>query len=109
MINITIAANDTPAAGYLFVATCSVIAPEGLSGPIALKWYSPENTALFTSGDVRIQESLGTGDVNLMLSIDPLRTYDEGLYTCIATVMSPALSAPLNTLSQYFLDVNLCK
>ena len=61
-----------------------------------------------SSGDIILHDPLTTGLITtLTLYFDPVRTTDGGTYFCTASVLSPALAAPVNSSTAYDITVLL--
>ena len=84
--------------------------PEGLLGTPSVWWVDGDGQQIRSAGDIVLYDPVTSGPTtNLSLYFDPIRTSDEGSYTCIATVSSPARTGVLNASSVYNIDVQLSK
>lgn len=99
-----------PVAGYNFTLVCTVILPDGLLGIPTVWWVNDDGHQIRSAGDIVLYDPVMSGlTTNLTLYFDPIRTRDEGSYTCMATVSSPAHMGVLNATSVYSIDVQLSK
>jgi hypothetical protein len=99
-----------PVAGYNFTLLCTLTLPEGLLGTPTVWWVDSDGQQIRSAGDIILYDPVTSGlTTNLTLYFDPIRTRDEGSYTCMATVSSPAHMGVLNASSVYNIDVQLSK
>ena len=92
-------------AGYNFTLTCSVTLSDGLTGLPNVMWVDSFGRSVNSSGDLIAHDPVTSGQATrLTLFFDPLRTSDEGAYTCVARVSSPASTLPLNSSALYVID-----
>lgn len=102
----SLSAVGPPVAGYNYSITCSVTLAEGIVGTPSIVWINSHGQQLNTTGDIILSGSMTSGRVTTQtLHIDPIRTSDEGTYTCMATLASLALTHPLNSLTTLFVNV----
>ena len=99
-----------PVAGYNYTLICTVTLTEGLLGTPTVEWIGRDGQLVVSAEDVIVYDPVTSGrTTNLTLFFDPIRTRDEGSYTCMATVSSPAHMGALNATSVYSIDVQLSK
>ena len=97
-------------AGYNFTLTCSVTLTDGLTGVPSVMWVDSSGRSVNSSGDLVVRDPVTSGQVtSLTLFFDPLRTSDEGAYTCVARLSSPASTLPLNSSALYIIDAQQSK
>lgn len=97
-------------AGYNYTLTCTVTLTEGILGTPTIWWTNADGQQISSSGDIILHDSMTSGlTTNLTLYFDPIRTTDEGIYNCVASVSSPSLATPLNSSTTYFISVRLSK
>ena len=106
----SISALGPPVAGYNFTITCTVSITDGLTEIPSLTWIDSSGQALNSTGDFTVHEQMTFGHSSIRaLYFDPLRTSDEGTYSCVVTLSSPALAAPLNSSATYLIDAEQSK
>ena len=100
-----------PVAGYNYSLVCTLTLREGLLGTPTIWWVGRDGQPITSGGDVVVHDPVTSGlTTNLTLFFDPIRTRDEGTYTCMASLSSPALNATiLNSSTSTFIDVQLSK
>ena len=109
-IETSVSSIGLPVAGYNFTLVCTVTVTEGLLGTPAVWWVDGDGQQISSAGDIVLYDPVTSGlTTNLTLYFDPIRTRDEGSYTCMATVSSPARMGVLNASSMYLIDVQLSK
>lgn len=109
-IETSISSIGLPVAGYNFTLVCTVTLPEGLLGTPSVWWMDSDGQQIRSAGDIIIYDPVMSGrTTNLTLYFDPIRTRDEDIYICMATVSSPAHMGVLNASSAYNIDVQLSK
>lgn len=109
-IETSISAIGPAVAGYNFSLTCSVTQIEGLVGIPSLVWTDNNDLLVVSTDDVILNDPVTSGlTTSQTLCTDPIRTSDEGIYTCKATLSSSALTTPLNSSATYFVDVQQSK
>ena len=83
-------------AGETYSLICSVTEDvAGLTGSPSVQWIGPDNsTAVSTTGSMSNQTSS-----ELTLTFQPLTHSSGGLYTCIATLPSPAVSGNITAVT----------
>ena len=98
-------------AGLPYTLTCTVSIIEGLTvGPREFLWLDANDEEVIPDGDLVVEGPVTSGLVTtLNLHFDQLRISDEGDYTCLAEVASPALSTSLNQSAEEYIDVELSK
>ena len=79
-------------AGNTYSLVCSVTEDvAGLTGSPSVQWIGPDgSTAVSTTGSMSNQTSS-----SLTLTFQPLTTSSGGLYTCLATLPSPAVTGDI--------------
>ena len=84
---------------------------EGLLGTPSVWWVGRDGQPITSDGDdVVIYDPVISGLTTIVtLFFDPIRTRDEGTYTCMASLPSPALTTLLNSSTASFVDVQLSK
>ena len=84
---------------------------EGLLGTPSVWWVGRDGQPITYNGDdVVIYDPVTSGLTTIVtLFFDPIRTRDEGTYTCMASLPSPALTTFLNSSTASFVDVQLSK
>ena len=99
-----------PVAGYNFTLICTVTLTEGLLGTPSVWWVDSNGQQIISAGDIILHDPM-TSDLttNLTLYFDPIRTRDEGTYTCMVSLSSPAHMGVLNTSAAYIIDVQQSK
>ena len=108
-IGTSISTRGLSVAGYNFTLTCSVRTVEGLDVPSVL-WVDSEGQSINSSEDIVLGDLMYSNNgVSRDLYFDPIRTSDEGMYTCLAKLYSPSLDILLNSSVSYNLDVQLSK
>ena len=109
-IETSISSIGLPVAGYNFTLVCTVTLPEGLLGIPSVWWTNHDGQQIRSAGDIVLYDPVTSGlKTNLTLYFDPIRTRDEGSYTCMAAVSSPAHMGVLNASSAYDVDIQLSK
>ena len=110
-IETSVSSVGPPVAGYNYSLICTLTLREGLLGTPMIWWVGRDGQPITSGGDVVIQDPVTSGlTTNLTLFFDPIRTRDEGTYTCMASLTSPALNATvLNSSSSSFINVQLSK
>ena len=98
-----------PVAGYNFTLTCTVTQTEGLIRRPSLMWIDSNSQLVTSTGDIMINTVNSGQMINYTLQFDPIRTSDEGSYTCIAILASPALTMTINSSATYVIDVQQSK
>ena len=79
-VSITTGANPTAGESYIF--TCTVTPQEGFTGTPTVQWRGPGSSDPITSGGDFVVSSAPL----YSLTINPLRQYHDGQYTCQATI-----------------------
>lgn len=107
MVLITPSSTGTPTAGSSYTLTCVALkSVSGLTQSAQTQWMSPDGTAVTTSGNIvltsAVSETLRTVQ---NVTISALSTSDAGVYTCAATLPSPALTTPYQTMQSYTVTV----
>lgn len=99
-----------PVAGYNYTLICTVTLIEGLLGTPTVEWVGSDGQIVVSAEDVIVYDPVTFGrTTNLTLFFDPIRNRDEGVYICMASVSSTALSGALNSSTTYFINVTLSK
>ena len=99
-----------PVAGYNYTLICTVIVTEGLLGTPTVEWVGSDGQLVVSAEDVIVYDPVTSGrTTNLTLFFDPIRTRDEGVYMCVTSISSAALSGTLNSSTTYFINVLLSK
>ena len=89
-------------AGYNYTLTCIATLIEGMSDTPNIWWTHTDDQLVSSVGDIILHGPITTGlSTTLTLYFDPIRTMDGGTYICIASVPSPALTAPVNSSTTY--------
>ena len=97
-------------AGYNYTLTCTVTLIEGMSGAPNIWWTDADGQLVSSSGDIILYDPLTTGrTTTLTLYFDPIRMTDGGMYICMASVPSLALTAPQNSSTNHVINVLLSK
>ena len=79
-----------------------------MSGTPNVWWTNAEGQLVSSSGDIILHNPQTIGlTTTLALYFDPIRTTDGGSYVCTASVVSPALAAPVNSSTAYDIIVLL--
>ena len=89
-------------AGYNYTLTCTATLIEGMSDTPSIWWTHTDDQLVSSGGDIILHDPITTGlSTILTLYFDPIRIMDGGIYICVASVPSPALTAPLNSSTAY--------
>jgi hypothetical protein len=105
-IETSVNAIGPPVAGYNFTLTCTIRQTEGLLGIPSVLWVDADGQQINSTEDIVLSNPVTSDQTtNLTLYFDPIRTSDEGTYTCLATLSSSALITPLNSSALYMLTV----
>ena len=89
-------------AGYNYTLTCTATLIEGMSDTPSIWWTHTDDQLVSSGGDIILHDPITTGlSTILTLYFDPIRIMDGGMYICVASVPSPALTAPLNSSTAY--------
>lgn len=109
-VETSISSVGPPVAGYNYTLICTVTLTEGLLGTPTVKWVGRDGHLVVSAEDVIVYDPV-TSDrtTNLTLFFDPIRTRDEGVYICKASVSSTALSGALNSSMTYPINVTISK
>ena len=106
----TVTTSGTSVAGLSYTLTCTVTSTEGLTGQVEVIWIDPNGEQIITSEDVTVGSLSTSGLVtSRTLQFNPLRVNEEGQYTCVAQITSPASSSPLNTSAAEYIGVLIGK
>ncbi len=71
---------------------------EGLVGTPSIVWMDSLGQQITSTGDIILSDPVTSGQAtSQILYFDPIRTSDEGTYTCMAMLSSSALTTPLNS------------
>ena len=99
--------SETPSiAGYEFNLTCEVTSLSSLEADVELFWKYQTGDPVVTEGNITVGSQLTEGNVTYRtVFFNPLRSTDEGYYTCIADVSLPSNRPNLNSSSSYFVNV----
>ena len=83
---------------------------EGLVGLPRVLWFDTNGVQISSSEDIVLGNPVTSGrTTNRTLYFDPIRTADEGRYTCTGSLSSPALNSPLGSFAIYAIDVQQSK
>lgn len=97
-------------AGYNYTLTCTATLIKGMSGAPNIWWTDVDGQLVSSSGDIVLYDPLTTGlTTTLTLYFDPIRLMNGGMYICMASVQSLALTAPLNSSTSHVINVLLSK
>ena len=97
-------------AGYNFTITCIVTLTEGLVRTPSVFWTDSNGQPIGSSEDIMLTDQETSGQTtNRTLYFYPIRTSDDGAYTCMAMLSSPALSSSLNSSATYVIEVQQSK
>ena len=109
-IETSVSSVGPPVAGYNYSLVCTLTLRAGLLGTPTLWWIGRDGEPISLGGDVVVLGPVMSGlTVSLTLFFDPIRTTDEGTYTCMASLSSPALNEVLNSSASSFVDIQLSK
>ena len=109
-VETSISSVGPPVAGYNYTLICTVTLTKGLLGTPTVEWVGSDGQLVVSAEDVIVYGPVTSGrTTNLTLFFDPIRTRDGGMYICMASVSSTALSGVLNSSMTYSVNVILSK
>lgn len=105
-VQVSLNSLQVPVAGYPYNLTCTVTLSPGLSLLPLIMWIANSTQLSNVTTSSLVSSDLTT---NLTLAFNPLRVADEGMYSCVVNVSSPALLSPLSSSTSQYIDVQLSK
>ena len=99
--------SETPStAGYEFNLTCEVTSLSSLEADVELFWKYQTGEPVVTEGNITVGSQLTEGNVTYRtVFFNPLRSTDEGYYTCLADINLPSNLPNLNSSLSHYVSV----
>ena len=92
---------------HMFTLTCSVTTVSGLQADVDITWSGPNGELIASEGRISVDTQVTAGDAtNLTLHFDPLKSADEGAYSCAATATLPSQLPSQNASSSTIIHVH---
>ena len=105
-INPSIAGTQRAGSGYM--QTCiAVKTASGLTRSVQTLWTGPNGDAVVTGGSITVADAMFEPLRTVQtVTFSPLSTIHAGVYSCEATLSSPALTTVYRTMSSYTVTVS---
>lgn len=108
MVLINPSITGTPTAGSGYSLNCIALkSASGLTQPAQTQWRGPDGTPVVTNGNTVLASAVSEPLRTIQsITFGSLSTLDAGVYTCEATLSSPALTTPYQTMQLYAITVS---